>query len=413
MGKNLRPNAYRLVAFSLSIAVGLCCSTAARSQDGLSTVSPEKRAAQAKQVRKPLLTFAENLRANFAKWDTDKDGKLNRSEINLLILRPDIRGRLAATAAVLHLYLRERPEQESVTMDELVPGGVRSKTSIVDGPFDIFYNRLIKIKREVFANNCTPSLVNASQLFGDCYFMAALGAAMARDPKLVQQMIHPQPNGSIQVDFPAGPKIRVRRLSDTELALTSTAENQGMWLNILEKAYGMVCLTHPELRGPHRQPGDIDIDIIARGGDARRTIELFTENAGTLITFRHDEEEKIPPTEGELATLRPKMHEIMKTRVENRAIMVGATAAGELPPGINAHHDFAIVGYDADQRIVHLWNPNGKSSPAGSQPVIKHGSFDMSLDDFLKTFAALIYETDQRGVRIGRPHRPLGNAPAK
>lgn len=399
------------MAFSLSIVVGLSCLTAARSQDGLSTVPPEKRAAQTKQVKKPLLTFAQNLRANFAKWDRDKDGKLSRSEVNLLVMRPDIRGRAAATVAVLHLYLRERPEQESVTMDELVPGGIISNASNLDGPFDTFYGRLSKIKREVFAGGCTPSMENASQLFGNCYYLAALGSAMARDPKVVQQMIHPQPNGSIEVAFPAGPKIRVRRMSDTQLALTSTAENQGMWLNILEKAYGQACMIHPQLRGPNKQPGDIDIDVISRGGDARRTIELFAEHIGTLITFRHDEEEKIPPTAGELSQLRPKLHEIMKTRVENHALMIGATAAGKLPPGINAHHDFAILGYDADQRIVHLWNPNGKSSAEGSQPVIKHGSFDMPLDEFLKTFAALIYETD-----VPRPelrHRQLGAAPAK
>jgi hypothetical protein len=399
------------MALSLSLGVGLCCPTAARSQDRLSTVPPEKRAAQTKQVKKPLLTFAQILRANFEKWDTNKDGQLNRSEINLLVMRPDIRGRVAAAVAVLHLYLRERPEQAAVTMDELVPGGVRSTISNFDGPFDTFYRRLSRTKREVFADNCVPSIANVSQLFADCFFLAAVGSAIARDPKVVQQMIRPFPNGSTEVAFPAGPKIRVRRLSDTELALTSMAENQGMWLNILEKAYGMVCMMHPELRGPHRQSGDIDIDVIARGGDARRTIELFAEHVGTLITFRHDEEERIPPTEGELSELRPRIHKIMKTRIENHAIMIGATAAGDLPPGINAHHDFSIVGYDADQRIVHLWNPNGKSSAAGSQLAIKHGSFDMPLDDFLKVFAALIYETD-----VPRPelrHRPLGTALSK
>lgn len=410
----MRFNCYRLVTFSLGIAVGLCCSTAADAQDGeLSTVPKEKRAAQAKPVRKPLLTFAQNLRANFAKWDTNKDGKLSRSEVNLLVMRPDIRGRVAATVAVLHLYLRERPEQESVTMDELVPGGVRSNLSNLDGPFDTFYGRLTKIKREVFADNCVPSMEHVSQLFGDCFFLAAVGSAMARDPKVVQQMIHPFPNGSTEVVFPAGPKIRVRRMSDTELALTSTAENQGMWLNILEKAYAQACIVHPELRGPKRQPDDLDIDVISRGGDARRTIELFADHVGTLITFRHDEEEKIPPTQAELSALRPKIHEVMKSRVENHALMIGATAAGHMPPGINAHHDYSIVGYDADRRIVHLWNPNGKSSEPGSRLAIDHGSFEMPLDDFLKVFAAVIYETDLRGLRFGRPVRTLGAAPAK
>jgi hypothetical protein len=412
----LRSNAFRLVAVSLSIAGGLCFSAAARSQDDepktVPQRAPEKRPVpQAKGVTKPapqLLTFAQILRANFAKWDTNKDGQLNRSEINLLVMMPYIRGRVAAAVAVLHLYLRERPEQAAVTMDELVPGGVRSNISNLDGAFDTFYRRLSRTKREVFADNCVPSIEHVSQLFGDCFFLAAVGSVIARDPKTVQQMIRPFPNGSTEVAFPAGPKIRVRRMSDTELALTSTAENQGMWLNILEKAYGQACISHRELRGPKKQPDDLDIDVISRGGDARRTIELFADHAGTLITFRHDNEEKIPPTDAEMPALRRKIHEIMKTRVENHALMIGATAAGDMPPGINAHHDYSIVGYDAQQRVVHLWNPNGKSSAAGSQLAIDHGSFEMPLDDFLKVFAALIYETDVKGLRIGRPVAPLG-----
>ncbi len=85
--------------------------------------------------------------------------------------------------------------------------------------------------------------------------------------------------------------------------MTSTAENQGMWLNILEKAYGEACLRHLA-RGAKRLPDDLDIDIIARGGDARRTIELFSKHVGTLITFRHDKEEKVPPDEEEMPGLR-------------------------------------------------------------------------------------------------------------
>jgi hypothetical protein len=419
--KTLRSNTYRLVTLSLTIALSFCCSAAARSQDNEPSTVPQKApekhpAPQAKGVRKPApppLTFAQILRANFEKWDTNKDGQLNRSEINLLVMRPDIRGRVAAAVAVLHLYLRERPEQAAVTMDELVPGGVRSNISNLDGAFDTFYRRLVRTKREVFADNCVPSIENVSQLFGDCFFLAAVGSAIARDPNVVKQMIHPFPNGSTEVAFPAGPKIRVRRMSDTELALTSTAENQGMWLNILEKAYGQACISHRELRGPKKQPDDLDIDVISRGGDARRTIELFADHAGTLITFRHDNEEKIPPTDAEMPALRRKIHEVMKTRVENHALMIGATAAGDMPPGINAHHDYSIVSYDAQQRIVHLWNPNGKSSAPGSQLAIDHGSFEMPLDDFLKVFAAVIYETDVKGLRIGRPVRPLGTAPAK
>ncbi len=159
-------------------------------------------------------------------------------------------------------------------------------------------------------------------------------------------------------------------------------------------------------RGPKKQPDDLDIDIIARGGDARRTIELFSEHVGTLVTFRHDEGEKLPPTAEEMPGLRNKIHRLLISRVENHSLMVAGTTAGNLLPGINAHHDYSVLGYDAEQRIVHLWNPQGKPSGAGKDDPTNHGSFDLPLDDFLKSFGGLIYETDQVALRPGRP-RPL------
>jgi hypothetical protein len=402
------------VSCSLGLAVSLSCSSGARSDDDPPTTVPRKAteehpAPQAKAVKKaaPLLTFPQIMRANFPKWDKDGDDQLSRQEVNALVPMPYIKGRVAAAVATLHLYLREHPQQATIPKSDVVSAADGKAGLNLEKVFDFYYRHISHTSREVFAENCVPSIKSVSQgSLGDCFFLAALGSAIERDPKAVQQMIHPFPNGSADVAFPGGPKLRVRRMSDTEIALTSTAENQGMWLNILEKAYGQGCLIS-RIRGPKRQPDDLDIDIIARGGDARRTIELFSDHVGTLVVFRHDEGEKLPPTEEEMPGLRNKIHRLMISRVQNHSLMVAGTTAGHLLPGINAHHDYAVIGYDAEQRIVHLWNPNGQSSGAGSAHPTNHGALDLPLDDFLKTFGALIYETDQVALRPGRPHPPV------
>jgi hypothetical protein len=420
--KSLRSKTYRLLTFSLGLAVGLSCSVGARSDDTdpPTTVPPkateEHSAPQAKTVAKvtPLLTFPQIMRANFPKWDKNGDDQLDRKEVNALVPMPYIKGRVAAAVATLHLYLREHPQQATIPKSDVVPAADGTAGLNLDKVFNFYYRHISRTKREVFAENCVPSIESISQgSIGDCFFLAAVGSAINRDPKLVQQMLRPFPNGSAEVAFPGGPKLRVRRMSDTEIALTSTAENQGMWLNILEKAYGQGCLIS-RIRGPKRQSDDLDIDIIARGGDARRTIELFSEHIGTLIKFRNDEEEKLPPPEDEMPGLRNKIHRLMISRVQNHSLMVAGTTAGHLLPGINAHHDYSVLGYDAEQRIVHLWNPNGKSSGAGSAHPTNHGSLDLPLDDFLKSFGALIYETDVTGLRLGRPRpvAPLGSGPS-
>jgi hypothetical protein len=415
----LRSNTYRLVTFSLGIAVGLSCSVGARSDDtdpqktDLPKAVPRKAtekhsASHAKTVKKaaPLLTFPQIMRANFPKWDKDGDDQLSRKEVNALVVRPSIRGRVAAAVATLHLYLREHPQQATIPQSDVVPGADGKAGLNLDEVFGVFCRQIAHTSRVVFAENSVPSIEAIAQGgIGDCFFLAALGSAINRDPKAVQQMIRPFPDGSTEVAFPGGPKLRVRRMSDTEIALTSTAENQGMWLNILEKAYGQACF-RPGTRGPKRQHDDLDIDIIARGGDASRTIELFSEHSGTFVTFRHDEGEKLPPTAEEMPGLRNKIHRLLTSRVENHSLMVAATTAGNLLPGIRAHHDYSVLGYDADQRIIHLWNPQGKPSGPGKDDPTNHGAFDLPLDDFLKSFGGLLYETDQVALRPGRP-RPL------
>ncbi len=421
----MRSNTYRLVTLSLGLAVGLCCSAGARSDDtdpakAVPQQAPEKHPApQTKKVKKPapppLLTFPQILKANFAKWDADGDGQLTRKEINALVVSPAIRGRTAAAVATLHLYMREHPKQEAIPKSDVVPGEAGPARLSLDDVFDVFYRDISRTSREVFADNCVPSIETVSEgAIGDCFFLAAVGSAVRQNPKAVQGMFKLMPNGGAWVDFPGGPRIMVHRLTDSEIALTSTAANQGVWLRLLEKGYGEACLRH-WTRGPSSQPDDLGIDVIARGGDARQTITLLTGHIGTLIKFRQDKEEKLPPTGDDFNELRNKIHRLLISRVENHSLMVAATTAGNLLPGIKAHHDYAVVGYDANERIVHLWNPMGQP---GSDKAIKCGSFDLSLDDFLKSFGALMYETDRADLRPkpGKPRplpRPVGTAPAK
>ncbi len=175
--------------------MGLSCSVGARSDDDTDPPQPVQRkaaekhsASHAKTVKKAapptLLTFPEIMRANFLRWDHDGDDQLTRKEVNFLVIRPDIRGRVAAAVATLHLYLREHPQQAAIAKSDVVPGADGTAGLKLDRVFGLLYRHISQTSREVFVDNCVPSIEHVSQGgIGDCFFLATLGSAIQRDTR--------------------------------------------------------------------------------------------------------------------------------------------------------------------------------------------------------------------------------------
>ncbi len=86
----------------------------------------------------------------------------------------------------------------------------------------------------------------------------------------------------------------------------SSAGQQGLWLNILEKGFGMSML--------HRttQEGRVSLDAISKGGDTDETISLFTGRKAELLSYRRGKgKEKAPPAAHELPVLKAKTRALL------------------------------------------------------------------------------------------------------
>src|SRR5215831_10666580 len=88
--------------------------------------------------------------------------------------------------------------------------------------------------------------------------------------------------GSYDVSFPNGKHVHLAALTDAELALTSTTGNDGLWLAMLEKAYGT--LRNDSL--PEEKQTESTTDAIARGGSTTSTIRLMTGHSVTQVGLR-------------------------------------------------------------------------------------------------------------------------------
>jgi hypothetical protein len=66
-------------------------------------------------------------------------------------------------------------------------------------------------------------------------------------------------------------------------------------------------------------------------------------------------------------------------------------------------HVYAVLGFDAEAEIVHLWNPLGDDfTPSGQAGLeagypVRAGRFAVPLAEFLQIFVAMTYESGRCG----------------
>jgi len=387
-----RPNSQRLVAALLLIVLA--------SGSG----------AQASTRERSPINFAEIVSRNFANWDRNRDGILSAEEIDGLVKNPKVTGTTAAAVAAIHRYFRSDKAPAGVSEYDLTvrsdaPSGrrdVNQHRPRFNSDYSAFCRHLKAVPRRVFTEDECPKLLGMSQgRLGDCYFVSTIGAAVRLDRQAVRRMLHVRPDGSTDVVFPGGRSVHVNRLTDAEIALGSTAGDQGLWLNILEKALAKV---FAELPTTKKLAADIDLDLISRGGSSARVITLLTGHAATVNRiWQRKGKAYVAPTNADLPKLRTRFHDLFCRLMEEGSLMcAGTPATGKFPPGIVSHHSYAILSYDPENQVVHLWNPWGnKFEPKGPRIGLaygyptRNGRFEMPLEDFLRVFASVHSESPE------------------
>ncbi len=351
----------------------------------------------------PPPNFLAEAKANFKDWDLNGDGTLSFQETTRLVPRASFQGNSAAALAAVHLVQR-RPSWYRVAFSPSVLFAAPPGESDPRPPFELYYRTgLAHIRatdRALFAG-VDPNLRKIRQgPLGDCYFLATLGALVHRNPKDVRGLVRREADGSFYVKFPDGEPVRVRQVSDTEIALASFAEGQGLWLNVLEKAYGGLVERSLARRGIAEDA----IDAVGDGGLPTAAMTLFTGRDAGLVRFR-PEGPRAVPSDLRVRGFSPLMRSLFLTNTRRRRLTCCATANVAVPPGMAKRHLYAVLDFDPARNVVRVWNPWGNYFEPKGEPglssgyPVRQGQFVVSLADFIRIFDRVIYETD-RPARI-------------
>lgn len=352
-------------------------------------------AEQTQAGRGNAAAFLDQLNEHFKTWDADSNGKLSLKELDAAACNAKTVGAEAAAIAALKRVLNN----PKLTPPELTLENVTklSKEPPTEGPnFPRMYaegvQRVSRANRVIFSSS-TPQLASLHQgKLGDCFCLAPLGAMLHRDPKQVTDMFHVHPDGKCTVVL--GKKtVTIDLPTDVELAMSSSARQEGIWINLYEKAIGVV---RNESRPEKDQTGS-PLDTIAKGGSAGMVLGLITGHRTTGFRFKFFQEDT--HSESEKIEKMKALREQLAAAIKNKRLVTTGTQV-VTTPGLTPNHAYAILDFDEKADAVQIWNPHGTNfAPKGTPSLTtgyprKDGIFTMPLADFVKQFTGLAIERE-------------------
>jgi len=351
-------------------------------------------------------TFTDVVNKNFAQWDKNSDGELSLEEINKAVIDPHVKGHEAAAVAALRRFARntKAAPPAKLTKDEIAKRSGQKVDSTDDeqakdkGTPNSYYHsaeaRIAKINRELFPKG-KPTLdaVNQGKL-GDCFCLAPLGAMCFRNPDDIVHRIHKKPDGTFDVKI-GKETFNVPAPTDAEIALSGSTDNDGIWVNVYEKAVGAMRMKAL----PEKERPITSLDLITKGGSAGTMMSALTGHSierFTLTMFKMDAKASDQERETKLKELR---HKLEKAFEEKKLVTTGTNKTpSPKPADINGNHAYAIIGYDAKTDHIKVWNPHGQNFTPKGKPGLEHGyptkdgQFEMPLPEFVRVFSGLAFE---------------------
>jgi hypothetical protein len=357
----------------------------------------------------PTSPFVEAVNHSFDIWDANHDGILTQVEIDHAALNPEFHGKDAAALAALDTWLATSKDPAPfLTKDwfgnyKSVRLRIPPKTPALEAKktrkaysaspeslefsFSRSLNLLKKLKRSDLYDGSGPDLSDIRQgRLGDCFLLAPLGAMVHRDPNQVKQMVTVKSDG-YQVQFGDGKKVDVAPLTDSELAMGGSATTDGLWIRVLEKAYGArrikegtIGVSQDNMNG-----GSVSVSSKALTGTGYRGIKLI----GNYLTEVAD------------SALDPLLEQVRKEillAIEQKLLVTATTPNREMPKSISMNHAYAVFDYDPSTDKITIWNPHGDNfKPKGPEGMEfgyakRDGIFAMPLKDFARTFGRIMFE---------------------
>jgi Calpain family cysteine protease len=335
--------------------------------------------------------FLAAVQKNFARWDWNHDGILASNELDAAVSDAATTGPNAAAIAAL----KRASRLAKTPLTEFSFTNIATITTTRQPDLTQFFRDGLKriasaTNHNLFAEGL-PRLDTIHQgKLGNCFCLAPLGAMVARDPAQVAALFVAETNGNYCVHL--GKKtVEVAPPTDAEIAMSSSNEHEGIWVNLYEKAVGTA-------RNDDR-PGDeraaSPLDALARGGSAGTMLAYITGHEMQRFSFKFA---KLPASAtndipAKLAELREKLR---AATAEKRLMTCGTTKP--TTAGLTPNHAYAVLSYDAASDAVKLWNPHGQDftphGVAGSENgyVTQRGVFVIPLTEFVKQFSGMAFE---------------------
>lgn len=352
-------------------------------------------------------SFQDVVNQNFRRW---AQGKLylTPQRVNELVRYHSLQGDEAAAVAAIHWYQSKvGKKSKSVTRNFLL-GGKSDKSSSFRSKMRRNYRRFAEhidsVPRYPFTDR-RPNLNSIAQgNLGDCYFVAPLGAYTRYRSSRIGQMIRQNRDGSYDVRFPSGKHVTVPALTDSQIALSSNAKQQGVWLNVLEYAAGIV------LKNQKHQTHISALDQVGSGGDPAFSIQLLTGHKSNTYKIRRKVKGKyIAPRNSEVPKLAARFHNLISNGLGHHRVICASAGVYTVPPGMTSEHAYAVTGMK--DGYVQVWNPHGFNcdfEPKGT-PGLKNGYHYengrawIPMRDFVRIFYKVNIESGTR-LQSGNHH---------
>ncbi|MCA9801382.1 MAG: hypothetical protein KC777_05320, partial [Cyanobacteria bacterium HKST-UBA02] len=221
-------------------------------------------------------------------------------------------------------------------------------------------------------------------IIGNCYFESAVASLAATNPQAIADMIKDNGDGTFTVTFPgaADEPITVDRPTEAEMGLYNEGGSNGVWANVLEKAYGKYRQSSIFRRSIMNPFGGDTTSEGSEGG------ELLLGNAMTLLTGKGKDFDFILFSSD--ASLKEKLTAAL-CGDEKRPVIAGIDGSffdDETDDGFPNQHAYSVIGYDPegpDGGTLTIRNPwgGGENSPRGTTKV--------SLKDFKQNFNEIVF----------------------
>jgi hypothetical protein len=351
--------------------------------------------------------------ADFDRWDTDHNGTLDATEIDRAIDDPINKGEPAAALAALKGWIQIEKPAPSITkswitgLHDAPKASAPPTTPFTDGSkpvveqhedveknLDVRYRGALRRIRSHTTDLYThggPKLDDIKQgRLGDCFMLAPLGAMVNRDPAVVQQMIQTEPTG-YKVTFGDGKTVEIAPLTDAELALGGASMGGGLWVRVLEKAFGSRHIPVEALTS------SVATDKI-HGGSTGAAGTAYSGKKYSGIRLVGDFHKTV--SDADLEKMLTAVRTQLPPALAAHHLALAGTLKHAQPKSITQNHGYAVLGFDSAKDTITVWNPHGnRFTPKGPEGfdngyTIQNGVFTMPLKDFVRTFNRIMIETD-------------------